>query len=64
MVKQSLEKQPTSKQDATPKKNLTSLEIIPAAFPHNSGKSLGIPAVEVATPNGTNNQPRERIKTS
>jgi hypothetical protein len=27
----------------------------PAAFPFNSGKSLGIPMVELATPNGTNN---------
>jgi hypothetical protein len=44
-------------------KNLTSLEIIPAAFLPDSGKSPGNPVVELATPNGTNNQPRERIKT-
>jgi len=44
-------------------KNLTSLEINPAEHDRSSGKSPGIPVVEVATPNGTNNQPRERIKT-
>jgi hypothetical protein len=44
-------------------KSLTSLETIPAAFLADSGKSLGNPVVELATPNGTNNQPRERIKT-
>ena len=44
-------------------KILTSLELIPAAFLRNNGKSPGIPVVEVATPNGTINQPRERIKT-
>ncbi|OBQ01314.1 MAG: hypothetical protein AN490_21640 [Anabaena sp. AL09] len=44
-------------------KNLTSLELIPAASSVNSGKSLGNPVVELATPNGTINQPRERIKT-
>jgi len=36
-------------------KSLTSLETIPAAFLADSGKSLGNPAVELATPNGTNN---------
>jgi hypothetical protein len=47
-------------------KSLTLLEInrIPAALDLNSGKSLGNPVVELATPNGTNNLPRERIKTS
>ncbi|MTJ13837.1 hypothetical protein FJR11_14815 [Anabaena sp. UHCC 0187] len=44
-------------------KNLTLLELIPAAFCSDSGKSPGNPVVEMATPNGTNNQPRERIKT-
>jgi hypothetical protein len=44
-------------------KTLTSLELIPAASSVNSGKSPGNPVVEMATPNGTNNQPRERIKT-
>ena len=36
-------------------KILTLLELIPAASFFNSGKSLGNPVVEVATPNGTNN---------
>jgi hypothetical protein len=44
-------------------KTLTSLELNPAANNISSGKSPGVPMVEVATPNGTNNQPRERIKT-
>ncbi|QSV62952.1 MAG: hypothetical protein HEQ26_11075 [Dolichospermum sp. DL01] len=44
-------------------KILTRLELIPAASPTNSGKSPGNPVVELATPNGTINQPRERIKT-
>ena len=34
----------------------TSLETIPAAYFPNSGKSLGNPVVEVATPKGTNNR--------
>ena len=53
MVKQSLKKQPTVRRDITliP----TSPEIIPAALFYISGKSPGILAVEVATPNGTNN---------
>ena len=62
MVKQSLEKQLT-KEAGHNIKNLTSLESIPAASEFNSGKSPGNPVVEMATPNGTNNQPRERIKT-
>ena len=36
-------------------KTPTSLELIPAALPIHSGKSLGNPVVEMATPNGTNN---------
>jgi hypothetical protein len=39
----------------TQQQNLTLLEHIPAASFTNSGKSPGIPVVEVATPNGTNN---------
>jgi hypothetical protein len=37
------------------KKTLTSLEIIPPHIVLDSGKSLGVPVVELATPNGTNN---------
>ena len=62
MVKQSLEKQPTLERDTTSKPRLH-WSSIPAASYTNSGKSPGNPVVEVATPNGTNNQPRERIKT-
>ncbi|HAA28464.1 MAG TPA: hypothetical protein DCE56_13270 [Cyanobacteria bacterium UBA8553] len=36
-------------------KTSTLLEIIPAAPSTSSGKSLGNPVVELATPNGTNN---------
>jgi len=36
-------------------KNPTSLEINPAAYSINSSKSQGIPVVELAKPNGTNN---------
>ncbi|MEH1892968.1 MAG: hypothetical protein V7K92_27290 [Nostoc sp.] len=48
MMKQSLEKQLTARQGRNIK-TLTSLELIPAAYPMNSGKSLGNPVVEVAT---------------
>jgi hypothetical protein len=34
----------------------TSLELIPAASSSYSGKSLGNPMVELATPKGTNNR--------
>ena len=53
-MKQSLEKQPRNKQ-GTNKKTLTSLELIPAENTSISGKSPGVPMVEVATPKGTNN---------
>lgn len=39
----------------TQQENLTSLELIPAAFDINSGKSLGNSVVELAPPKGTNN---------
>ncbi|MEH2266231.1 hypothetical protein [Nostoc sp.] len=54
MMKQSLKKRLTSRQGAT-QNPLTSLEFIPAASRNNSGKSLGNPAVELATSNGTIN---------
>jgi hypothetical protein len=63
MVKQSLEKQLTCKAGNN-KNPPTSLELIPAASCSNSGKSQGNPVVEMATPKGTINLPRERIKTS
>ena len=53
-MKQSLQKQPTLERGTT-NKTPTSLEINPAAFLFNSGKSPGKPVVELATPNGTNN---------
>jgi hypothetical protein len=61
-VKQSLEKQPKLKAGH----NIKTPDFIGAnsrRIVHNSGKSPGNPMVEVATPNGTINQPRERIKT-
>ena len=66
MVKQSLKKQPTLERGAEQKPPTLLEKIIP--FPPKSynviGKSLGNSVVEMAPPNGTNNQPRERIKTS
>jgi hypothetical protein len=44
-------------------KSLTLLEFIPAASSIIAAKSPGNPVVELATPKGTINQPRERIKT-
>jgi predicted phosphohydrolase len=43
---------------------LTLSEPKPAAFKANSGKNPGFPMVKMATPNGTINLPRERIKTN
>ncbi|MEH2101314.1 MAG: hypothetical protein V7K76_16500 [Nostoc sp.] len=53
-MKQSLEKRLTRRQGAT-QNSLTSLEFIPAEQRHSNGMSLGNPAVEVATSNGTIN---------
>ena len=53
-MKQSLQKQPMGKRGVT-LKTPTSLELMPAASFFDSGKSLGHPVVELATPNGTNN---------
>ena len=55
MVKQSLEKRLKRKR-GTKIKPPTLLESIPAAHFVSSGKSPGNPVVELATPNGTNNQ--------
>jgi len=55
-VKQSLEKRPTRKRDTMQKPDLIGDN--PAAYPAYSGKSLGIPMVELATPNETNNHAR------
>ena len=52
-MKQSLEKRPTRKRDTMQKPDLIGDN--PAAYPAYSGKSLGIPMVELATPNETNN---------
>jgi hypothetical protein len=62
MVKQSLEKQPTRERDTTSKPRLHWSQFPPQFYIAN-GKSPGNPVVEMATPNGTINQPGERIKT-
>jgi len=54
MVKQSLEKR-LIWQAGRNAKSLTSLEFIPAEHTASNGKSLGNPAVELATSNGTIN---------
>ena len=61
-MKQSLKKRPITKQDTTSKPDFIG-DNSRRAPECDSGKSLGNPMVEMATPNGTNNQPRERIKT-
>ncbi|QLE40009.1 hypothetical protein FD723_05740 [Nostoc sp. C052] len=53
-MKQSLEKR-LIRRAGRNIKTLTPLEIIPAEFFFNSGKSLGNPVVEMATSNGTIN---------
>ena len=54
LVKQSLEKQLTFGRSTQYKARLN-WRINPAVSVDNSGKSPGIPVVEMATPNGTNN---------
>ncbi|PHM06470.1 hypothetical protein CK516_33340 [Nostoc sp. 'Peltigera malacea cyanobiont' DB3992] len=54
MMKQSLKKRLISRHGRNAKP-LTTLECIPAENVHINGKSLGNPAVELATSNGTIN---------
>jgi hypothetical protein len=68
MVKQSLEKQPTSERGATQNPDLIGekleRETFPPYFISGKGKSQGNPMVEVATPKKNETiRPRERIKT-
>lgn len=52
-MKQSLKKRPISKRGTT--SNPDFIGDNPAAYAVNSGKSPGVPMVEMAPPNGTNN---------
>ena len=61
MVKQSLEKQPTSKRDITSNSRLHWRKS-PLHSANDSGKSPGNPVVEMATPNGTKQSNRGNEK--